>query len=95
MDAIMNKVSWYNLNVLHSEKSSTIVEKPNKMGKYAKRKDVEPLINDLFKYQRESTESIKLTENMIKQFRSHFSKESNDVMLEKCDILLKRLREFL
>jgi hypothetical protein len=91
----MKKINWYNVNVLHSEEHSTVIEKLNKMGKYGRRKDIEPLINRLFKEEKETKQSIKHTEYMIKQFRAHFSHEKNDSMIENCDNLLKKLRNIL
>ena len=91
----MNKINWYNVNVLHSKEHSTVIEKLNKLGKYGRRKDIEPLITRLFKEEKQTKESIKHTEYTVKQFRNHFSKEGNDAMVDNCDNLLKKLRNIL
>jgi hypothetical protein len=88
--------NWYNINVhRNGGDGSALLEKPNKSGKYARRKDVEPLLARLQKEQRETKQSLKHIKYMIETFRSQFSKDSNEGMIHNCDMMLKKIDGFL
>lgn len=88
--------NWYNINVHRKgDDSSALMEKPNKSGKYARRKDVEPLVTRLQKEQREAKQSLKHMKYMMETFRSQFSKTDNDSMVHNCDMMIKKINGFL
>lgn len=72
-----------------------LTEKINKSGKYAKRKDIEPLVTRLQKEQRETKQSMKHIKYMMETFRSQFSKCDNDSMVQNCDMMIKKINGFL
>ena len=86
------KINWYNIKALRkNEGSLSLMEKVNKSGKYAKRKDIEPLVRRLFKEQKETKDSMKHIKYMIETFRSEFSKEQNDRMIRNCNMILSKI----
>lgn len=89
-------INWYNINV-HSKNgnNSTIIEKINKSGKYAKRKDIEPLVIRLQKERRETKKSLKHMKYMMETFRSQFSKTNNVSMINNCEMMIKKINGFL
>jgi aspartate carbamoyltransferase catalytic subunit len=89
-------INWYNINILRrGGDDSMIKEKINKSGKYAKRRDVEPLVTRLQKERREAKSSMKHMKYMMETFRSQFSKSENDSMVHNCDMMIKKLDGFL
>jgi len=85
-------IDWYNIKVLpKSEGCSSLSEKVNKSGQYARRKDVEPLIRRMYKQQRETKDSLKHLRYMIETFRSEFSKEDNERMVRNCNMMLSKI----
>ena len=46
-------INWFNVKIDGNSKSNELLEKPNKLGKYGKRSQLEPLIRRLYKDRRE------------------------------------------
>lgn len=40
-------INWYNVKIDGNSKSNELLEKPNKLGKYGKRSELEPLIRQI------------------------------------------------
>lgn len=93
--AIMS-INWYNIKILRNGgNNSMLMEKVNKSGTYAKRRDIEPLVIRLQKEQRETKKSMKHMKYMMETFRSQFSKTENDSMVHNCDMMIRKLNGFL
>lgn len=83
------RVNWYNVRVNHNGNETSISERLHKMGRYAKRKDVEPLIRDMEKTLKEYRNTSKIIQKEIQTLRQHTSIDS-DVM--RCTGILNRLK---
>lgn len=89
-------INWYNIKVLRNgEEGSKLLEKVNKSGKYARRRDIEPLVTRLQKEKRETQQSLKHMKYMMETFRSQFSKADNESMVHNCDMMIKKINGFL
>jgi len=89
-------INWYNVTIHNKNgNDSMITEKITKSGKYAKRKDVEPLVSRLQKEKRDTKQSMKHIKYMMETFRSQFSKNDNDSMVHNCDMMIKKINGFL
>ena len=51
-------MNWYNVKIDGNSKSNELLEKPNKMGKYGKRTELEPLIRRFYKERRETDQLL-------------------------------------
>lgn len=86
------RVNWYNVRVHHHGNESNISERLNKMGRYAKRKDVEPLIREMEKTLKDYRQQSKIIQQEIQSIRQQCSMEGNDKTVYRCTEILNRLK---
>jgi len=88
------RVNYYNVRVQHHGNESNVLERLNKMGKYAKRKDVEPLIRDMEKTLKEHRQQTKVIQSELIEVRRQFSVDGDDKNVHRCTEILNRLKNF-
>lgn len=86
------RVNWYNVKVLHSGNESSVSERMHKMGRYAKRKDVEPVIRDMEKTLKEHKQQLKVIQKELQEVRHQFSIDGDDKNVHRCTEMLNRLK---
>ena len=88
----MSKVNWLNLELMHRNNVSALVEKSNKKGKYGYRNQIEPLLQ---RYETKFKEDKKLL-NSIKSDLELIKKQvvkSHDNLNERFDTIISRIHE--
>jgi tRNA C32,U32 (ribose-2'-O)-methylase TrmJ len=86
------RINWYNVRVQHQGSESNVSERIHKMGRYAKRKDVEPLLRDMEKTLKEHKTQSKVMQTEVQELRHHFSAEGDEKNVHKCTDILNRLK---
>lgn len=84
-------INWYNVKIDGNSKSNELLEKPNKLGKYGKRSELEPLIRRFYKDRRETDQLLSHIKYTVETFRSHFSKENDEGMIKNCNAILHKI----
>ena len=86
------RVNWYNVRVHHHGNESDVSERLHKMGRYAKRKDVEPLIRDMEKTLKDYKQQSRVIQKEIQTIRQQSSVEGDDKTVHRCTEILHRLK---
>ena len=84
-------INWFNVKIDGNSKSNELLEKPNKLGKYGKRSELEPLLRRLYKDRRETDQLLSHIKYTVETFRSHFSKEDDEGMIHNCNAILQKI----
>lgn len=85
------RINWYNVRVQHKGIESNVSERIHKMGKYGKRKDVEPLLRYMEKTLKENQTQAKVIQTEVQELRHLFSVNGDNKNLTKCNDILHRL----
>ncbi len=89
------KLTWYNVAIQHEDGLHSLCEKRNKMGRYAKRKEVEPIIRTMEKERKEQAQLMTSIKLEVQELRHHFSKASDDQHVFVCNDILNRLDQLV
>ena len=84
-------INWYNVKIDGTSKSNELLEMPNKMGKYGKRRELEPLVRRLYKERRETDKLLSHIKYTMETFRSQFSKDDNEGMVNNCNAIIHKI----
>jgi len=86
------RVDWYNVRVQHQGNESSVSERLNKMGRYGKRKDLEPLLRDMEKTLKDHKQQFRVIQKEIQEVRHQFSTDGDEKNVHRCNDILNRLK---
>ena len=89
------KLTWYNVTIQQEDGLHSLCEKRNKMGRYAKRKEVEPIIRSMDKERKDNAQLMAMVKSEVQEIRHHFSKASDEVHVFMCNDILNRIDQLV
>ena len=89
------RMNWYNIKVIHKTYESTVSEKMHKSGRYARRKEIEPILRNMEKTIKNNKSYIKAIKKELEDIRQQFSSYGDEKYIHKSNNALKKIKSML